>query len=95
MSVWQYGQLTITVDTRTPVPTRTVLWRGPGATNENDLSESEQSVLELLNKLGADGWELAGIEEDRKGGSRGTDWGATWSLVAYIFKRPCAELHAV
>ena len=88
MAAWQYAQLTITVDARTDVHTRTILWLGPGAGLREDLSEGEQPVLDLLNLLGAAGWELAGVEEDRKGGNRGTDWGATWSLVTYTFKRP-------
>lgn len=95
MSVWQYGQLTITLDARTEEHSRTILWNGPGAGVGDDPSESEQTVLDLLNRLGADGWELAGVEQDRQGGNRGTDWGATWSLVIYTFKRPVPELHAV
>jgi hypothetical protein len=95
MSVWQYGQLTITLDARTQERSRTIFWHGPGAGTDDDLSESEQTVLELFNQFGANGWELAGVEEDRQGGNRGTDWGATWSLTIYTFKRAVPELHVV
>jgi len=95
MSVWEYAQLTIIVDARTEEHTRTILWHGPGAGADDNLSDSEQTVLDLLNQLGTDGWELAGVEEDKQGGNRGTDWGATWSLTSYIFKRPVPELHVI
>jgi hypothetical protein len=88
MPVWEYGQLTITSDVRAETQTRTILWHGPGERADGDLSGTNQTVLDLLNQFGADGWELAGIEEDRQGGHRATDWGATWSLVTYTFKRP-------
>jgi hypothetical protein len=87
MAVWQYAQLAITVDCRLQEPTRAILWHGPDAGIDGDLPESEQTVLEMLNQLGADGWELAGVEKDKQGGRRDTDWGATWSLTTYIFKR--------
>lgn len=95
MSAWQYAQLTVTVDARTREPTRTILWHGPGAGVADDLPGSEQTVLDLLNQVGADGWELAGVEEDRQGGNRDTDWGSTWSLTVYTFKRPVPDLHIV
>jgi hypothetical protein len=91
MPAWEYGQLTITSDAHTDVQTRTILWQGPAASIEGALAEGGQTVLELLNQLGADGWELAGVEEDRQGGKRATDWGAIWSLVTYTFKRPVAS----
>jgi carbohydrate-binding DOMON domain-containing protein len=92
--VWEYGQLTITTDVRTEPQARAILWQEPRGQG-GDLSDSEQTVFDLLNQLGADGWELAGVEEDRQGGNRGTDWGAVWSMVIYTFKRPAPELHAV
>jgi hypothetical protein len=95
MSVWQYAQLTVTIDARSQESTRTVLWHGPGPGPADGLGGSEQTMLDVLNQLGADGWELAGVEEDRQGGNRGTDWGATWSLTTYTFKRPVSELNAV
>lgn len=95
MSVWQYAQLTITVDSRNNDQKRTIFWRGPGAEKDDDLSESEQTLLELLNQLGANGWALAGVEQDRQGGNRGTDWGATWALTTYLFMRPAPDLHAI
>ena len=66
---WQYAQLTITVDGRAPqAGARTVLWHGPGQGVGENYSESGQTVLELLNRFGADGWELAGLQDYREGG---------------------------
>lgn len=91
MAVWQYAQLAITVDCRLQEPARTILWHGPDAGIDGNLSESGQTELEMLNELGADGWELAGVENDRQGGRRDSDWGATWSLTTYTFKRPVSS----
>ena len=69
MSCWQYAQLTITVDGRAPrEDTRTIVWRGPGQGLGENYSDSDQTVLELLNRFGADGWELAGLQDYREGG---------------------------
>jgi hypothetical protein len=38
-------------------------------------------------QVGADGWELAGLEERREGGDGRTYWDAAWSLTTYTFKR--------
>ena len=62
MTAWQYAQLTITRDIRAG-DIQTILWRGPGQGLGEDFTDSGQSVLELLNRVGADGWELA----DREG----------------------------
>jgi hypothetical protein len=94
MSVWQYAQLTITLDGRAQEQTRTVLWHGPGAKIAEDLS-GEQTVLELLNRVGADGWELTSQEEHRETEEGRTYWDAAWSLTTYTFKRRVPELHVV
>ena len=51
-------------------------------------SNSGQAVLELLNRFGADGWELAGLQEYRDGGDRTSYWEAAQLLTVYTFKRP-------
>ena len=61
MTAWQYAQLSITRDIRAG-QINTILWRGPGQGVSENFTDSGQTVLELLNWVGADGWELA----DRK-----------------------------
>jgi hypothetical protein len=90
MSVWQYAQLTITLDSRSQDRTRTVLWHGPDRELGEDLSETEPRVLDLLNRVGADGWELTSQEEQRDAGEGHTYWDAAWSLTTYTFKRRVA-----
>lgn len=85
MSCWQYAQLTITVDGRAPRDdTRTILWHGPGQGVGENYSDSDQSVLELLNRFGADGWELAGLQIYREGGAGHSYWDAARLLTVYI-----------
>lgn len=88
MSCWQYAQLTITVDGRATQRTRTALWHGPGQGIGENYSDSDQTVLELLNRFGADGWELAGLQDYREGGDGSTYWEAARLLTVYTFKRP-------
>ncbi len=89
MVCWQYGQLTITVDSRASAEKgRIVLWHGPGQGVGENYSDDSQTVAELLNRLGADGWELAGLQEHREGGREDSYWDAPWSLTIYTFKRP-------
>jgi hypothetical protein len=53
MSSWQYAQLTITVNGRSSqADARTILWHGPGQGVGENYSDSEQTVLELLNRFG-------------------------------------------
>jgi hypothetical protein len=91
MSVWQYAQLTITLDSRNQDRKRTVLWHGPGAELAEDLSESEPRVLDLLNRVGAEGWELTSQEEQRQQEEGRTYWDASWCLTTYTFKRRVEE----
>jgi hypothetical protein len=69
MTAWRYAQLTITRDIRAG-DIQTILWRGPGQGLGEYFTDSGQSVLQLLNRVGADGWELADREdrEERGGG---------------------------
>ena len=94
MSCWQYAQLTITVDGRAlREDTRTIVWRGPGQGLGENYSDRDQTVLELLNRFGADGWELAGLQDYREGGDESSSyWEATRLLTIYTFKRPVPGL---
>jgi hypothetical protein len=74
MSAWQYAQLTIRLEGRGGEGSCTILWRGPGQGVGENFSDSGQSVLELMNRVGADGGELAGVEERREGGDGRTYW---------------------
>ena len=65
MTAWQYAQLTITRDIRAG-EIQAILWRGPGQGFRENFTDSGQSVLELLNRVGADGWELADRQEHQE-----------------------------
>lgn len=88
MTVWQYAQLTVTV-ARRPVQgdTRSVLWHGPRPGGDEDYSRSGQTALELLNRFGADGWELAGIQDYYDGAAESSHWDARRLVTIYTFKR--------
>ena len=87
MSAWQYAQLTITRDIRAG-ETHTILWRGPGQGIGENFTNSRQSVLELLNLVGADGWELADREEHQERGDGSGYWDPNWTVTIYTFKNP-------
>jgi hypothetical protein len=92
MPCWQYAQLTITVDGRASKPgARTILWHGPGQGVGENYSDSGQTVPELLNRFGADGWELAGLQDYLEGGNGSSYWEAARQLIAYTFKRPIPD----
>jgi hypothetical protein len=59
----------------------------PGRAWARNYSESDQTVLELLNRFGADGWELAGLQDYREGGDGSSYWEAARLLTVYTFKR--------
>jgi hypothetical protein len=86
---WQYAQLTVTEDSRPygQESTFTVIWQGPGQGLGENFSESDQTILQLLNRFHADGWELAAVQERREGILGGRNWDAPWSQMAYTFKR--------
>lgn len=63
------------------------MWHGPGQGMGENYSGSRQTVLELLNRFGADGWELAGLQEHPGGGHRPSYWDAPRLLTVYTFKR--------
>jgi hypothetical protein len=52
------------------------VWHGPGLGVGEIYSDNEQAVLELLNRFGADGWELAGLQDYREGGDGPSYWEA-------------------
>jgi hypothetical protein len=80
-------QLTITVNGRASrEDVRTILWHGPRQGVGENYSDSDQTVLELLNRFGADGWELAGIQDYREGGEGSSYWDAALLLTVYTFK---------
>jgi hypothetical protein len=54
-------------------------------------SDRDDTVPELLNRFGADGWELAGLQDFRGGGDGSSYWEAARLLTVYTFKRPVAE----
>jgi hypothetical protein len=56
MSCWQYARLTIAVNVRAVPGARTILWHGPGQGAGENYSDSDQTVLELLNRFEADSW---------------------------------------
>jgi hypothetical protein len=89
MSSWQYVQLTITLDGRSlEKDGRTILWHGPGQGVGENYSDTDTTVPELLNRFGADGWELAGLQDYREGGDGSSYWNAARLLTVYTFKRP-------
>ena len=92
MSCWQYAQLTISVDGRaSSQDARTVVWHGPGQGVGENYSDRGQTVPELLNRFGADGRELAGLQDYRDGGAGTSYWDAARLLTVYTFKRPVPE----
>ena len=48
-------------------------------------------MLELLNRFGGDGWELAGLQDYREGGDGSSYWEAARLLTIYTFKRQVPE----
>ena len=89
MSIWQYAQLTIRLEGRGGEDSCTILWHGPGQGLGENFSGSGQTVLELMNRAGAEGWELADLEERREGGDGRTYWDAAWSLTTYTSSAWC------
>lgn len=47
---------------------------------------------ELLNRFGADGWELAGLRDYRNGRDGTSFWGGARLPTVYAFKRPVKHL---
>jgi hypothetical protein len=85
MTAWQYAQLSIIRDIRAG-EIHTILWRGPGQGVGENLTDSGQSVLELLNRVGADGWELADREEHQERGDGSSYWEPNLTVTIYTFK---------
>jgi hypothetical protein len=87
MPCWQYAQLTVTVDGRAMEGTPTILWHGTGQGVGENFSDSSESVVQLFDRFGADGWELIGMQDYREGGDGSSYWEATRLLTVYTFKR--------
>ena len=85
MAAWQYAQLTITRDIRAG-DMQAIVWRGPGQGLGEDFTDSGQSVLELLNRVGADGWELADRQEHQERGDGLSYWDPNRTVTIYTFK---------
>jgi hypothetical protein len=85
MTAWQYAQLSITRDIRVG-EIHAILWRGPGQGAGQNLTGGGQSVLELLNRVGADGWELVDREERQERGDGPSYWEPNWTVTIYTFK---------
>ena len=86
---WQYAQLTITVTGRaSQEDNRKVLWQEPGRRASEEYSNTNQTIPELLNRFGADGWELVGLQEHCQGEIGASYWDSFWSTTTYTFKRP-------
>jgi hypothetical protein len=85
MTSWQYAQLSITRDIRAG-EIRTILWCAPGQGAGENFTGSGQSVLELLNRVGADGWELVDREERQERGDGSGYWDPNWTVTTYTFK---------
>jgi len=83
--------LIIILDTHSPDHGRTITWNGPGQATDEDHSTSDQTLLELCNKVGADGWELIFGEDQRHEGDDQSPWAAGWSVTSYTFKRRASE----
>ena len=62
------------------------MWRRPGQGLGENFTGSGQSVLELLNRVGADGWELADREERQERGDGPSCWDPNWTVTIYTFK---------
>lgn len=65
----------------------TILCHGPGRAVGENYPDSEQPVLELLNRFGADGWELMALLDYPQRGDGSSCWEASRLLTIYTFKR--------
>ena len=87
MTAWQYAQLTIARDIRAG-EIQTILWHGPGQALGENFTDSGQSVLELLNRMGADGRELDDRGESEERGEGPSYWDPGRTVTIYTFKNP-------
>jgi hypothetical protein len=87
---WQYAQLTITQDTRATSgmeTTQTITWHPPHQDSGVDLSAEDHTIVQLLNRFGAEGWELVAVQEHHEVLPGGRNWDAPWSRLTYTFKQ--------
>jgi hypothetical protein len=64
-----------------------LLWQGPDQGVHEEIPDRDETVLELLNPFGADGWELVGLQEHREGEDGPSYWDVIRSVTIYTFKR--------
>jgi hypothetical protein len=69
-----------------PGDIQTILWRGPGQGLGEDFTDSGQSPLQLLNRVGAGGWELANREDREDRGDGSSYWDPSTAVTIYTFK---------
>ena len=88
MSCWQYAQLVVAIDEHRPDDeAQTMLWLGPHQESAENISPGEQTIIQLLNRFDADGWELIAVQEQRTGGARSFSfWDPLCALTTYTFK---------
>jgi hypothetical protein len=58
----------------------------PGQGSGETFTDSGQSVLEILNRVGADGWELADREQREERGDGSSYWDPSTAVTVYTFK---------
>ena len=58
----------------------------PGQGVGENFTGSGRSVLELLNRVGADGWELSDREEHQERGDGPSYRDPNWTVTTYTFK---------
>jgi hypothetical protein len=62
--------------------------RRAGSGLGENFTDSAQSVLELLTRVGADAWELADREEREERGDGPSYWDPSRTVTIYTFKNP-------
>ncbi len=92
MSRWHYAQLVVAIDEHRPDDeAQTMLWQGPHQEPAENISPGGQTITQLLNRFGADGWELIAVQEQRSGGARSFSFrDPLCALTTYTIKRPAA-----
>lgn len=70
-----------------PGKTQAIVWHGPGHGVTENESDSGQTVLELLNRFGADGWRKLAALPDYRGCRTRT----ARLFTVYTFKRSVSE----
>ncbi len=92
MTAWQYAQLVVDLapneDAGLIIPASNhwqATWYGPDGIKGEPNPIDNVLPLPLLNQVGADGWEIADMSEDRTIYNNGT---SKVTAVRYLLKRP-------